>query len=118
MKINSVVTALILFFTIGASAANVPANNNVAQMILGNSQIMNAVGAKIKSILPSLTMKFSGIEVNSSPSAYSAIMTYTDTAKGTFFNPAFGTCSVLVRGMIINNSSVSLISIKENDCGE
>jgi hypothetical protein len=101
-----------------ASASNVGANDKVAQMILNNSAIMASVNAKIKSLLPRLTMKFSGIEVNSSATKYSAIMTYTDTAKGTFFNPSFGDCSVLVRGKIITDSTVSADSIREYDCGE
>jgi hypothetical protein len=90
----------------------------LVQLITGDAKIMAAVDAKIVSILPSLKMKFVGIELETMGARFNAIVTYTDTAKGTLLNPRFGNCSVLLQGRIINESSITVDTIKENDCGE
>jgi len=117
MKTKLVFTVFFLFSAF-ALATNVERNTSVAQLILKDPSIMAAVAAKVKSILPKLKMKLTNIEVNSSPSKYSAVMTYTDTARDTFFNPSFGDLSVLVRGKITSNTSVTADTIVEYGGGE
>ncbi len=111
------ITLLTSLFSFTLLASDLNTDQKVMQMILNNSNIMAEVNAKIKSILPKVKMSFSGIEVKTSPYAYSAIMTYKDTAKSTFWHPAFGICSVLVTGKIQYNA-LSVDSIREYDCGE
>lgn len=112
--IFGLITAVALTFSSLSNASDM----QVARLILNDSKIISAVDLKIKQILPRLKMKFSGIQVEASQTNYAAVMTYTDTAKDTFFNPSFGDCSVLARGRIIGGNSLTLDSVVEYDCGE
>lgn len=116
-KLFAIVVFVLTSISTFAASPNAPENLRIGQLILNSQEIMETVEAELKSLLPSLKMKFIGISVNSTPTRYSAIITYEDTAKSTFFNPSFGKCSLLLRGKVFNQS-VSLDLVKEDDCGE
>ncbi len=116
---NKALTVLtIALFSIFTFASDVKHNLKIANILVNDVKAMAFIDNEIKSLLPELRMKLIDISVNASPTRFSAVVTYADTAKGTFFKPAFGKCSLFVQGKIINNSSVSVESVKENDCGE
>lgn len=116
MRQNSLLTILFLTFVSLSVSAN-DTNLKVTKLILNSSVVMSATEAKIKAILPTLKMEFTGIMIETTASEYSAIVSYKDTAKDTFFHPSFGRCSLLVKGRVSQNS-VTVSSISEDDCGE